>query len=374
VGGPLSGIRIVMMAGLGPGPFCGMVLGDLGADVIRVDRIDDVDQTEFVDRVVRRSQRSIAVDVKDARGAELVRTLVTRADAFVDVFRPGALERLGLGPDDLLARNARLIYARMTGYGQDGPMAAMAGHDINYLAMSGALHAIGTADSPVPPLNLVGDYGGGGMLLAVGLLSGILEARQSGKGQVLDVAMVDGAVTLMAPFYGLFAEGRWEDRRCANVLDGAAHYYRAYETSDGGHIAVGAMERPFYEELTRRMAVDVPQGDSPEAWAAHAEVMADRFREKTRAEWESEIVDAQTCATPVLSLREAPRHPHHEARGTFVEIEGVVQPSPSPRYSRTKPVAGVPALPGSHTDAVLAELGVDSARLAGVVRQRESAE
>jgi alpha-methylacyl-CoA racemase len=372
VGGPLSGIRIVMMAGLGPGPFCGMVLGDLGADVIRIDRIDDVDQTEFVDRVVRRSQRSIAVDVKDARGAELVRTLVTGADAFVDVFRPGALERLGLGPDDLLGRNARLIYARMTGYGQDGPMAPMAGHDINYLAMSGALHAIGTADSPVPPLNLVGDYGGGGMLLAVGLLSGILEARQSGKGQVVDVAMVDGAVTLMTPFYGLLAEGRWEDRRCANVLDGAAHYYRAYETSDGGHIAVGAMERPFYDELTRRMDLDVPQGDSPETWAAHAEVMAERFREKTRAEWERELVDPQTCATPVLSLSEAPLHPHHQARGTFVEIEGVLQPSPSPRYSRTKPMAGVPALPGAHTDAVLAEFGVDPARLAGLVRQRST--
>lgn len=374
MGGPLSGIRIVMMAGLGPGPFCGMLLGDLGADVIRIDRIEEVDQSEFVDRVVRRSQRSIAVNAKDARGAELVRTLVTGADAFVDVFRPGALERIGLGPEDLLARNSRLIYARMTGYGQDGPLAQMAGHDINYLAMSGALHAIGTAESPVPPLNLVGDYGGGGMLLAVGLLSGILEARQSGKGQVVDVAMVDGVVTLMAPFYGLFAEGRWEDRRCANVLDGAAHYYRAYETSDGGHIAVGAMERPFYDQLTRRMGIDVPQGDSPETWAAHAEVMAERFREKTRAEWEREIVDPQTCATPVLSLSEAPLHPHHQARGTFVEIDGVVQPSPSPRFSRTKPMPGVPALPGAHTDAVLAELGVDPAGLAGVVRQRESAD
>ncbi len=372
MGGPLSGLRIVMMAGLGPGPFCGMLLGDLGADVIRIDRIEEVEQTEFVDRVVRRSQRSIAVDVKDPRGAELVLTLVAGADAFVDVFRPGALERIGLGPDELLARNPRLIYARMTGYGQDGPLAQMAGHDINYLAMSGALHAIGTAESPVPPLNLVGDYGGGGMLLAVGLLSGVLEARQSGKGQVVDVAMVDGAVTLMAPFYGLLAEGRWEDRRCANVLDGAAHYYRAYETSDGGHIAVGAMERPFYDQLTRRMAIDVPQGDSPETWAAHGEVMAERFREKTRAEWEDEIVDPQTCATPVLSLSEAPLHPHHRARGTFVEIDGVVQPSPSPRFSRTKPMPGVPALPGAHTDAILAEFDVDPAGLSGVVRQRES--
>ena len=372
MGGPLSGLRIVMMGGLGPGPFCGMLLGDLGADVIRVDRIEEVDQTEFVDRVVRRSQRSIAVDVKDPRGAELVRTLVTGVDAFVDVFRPGVLERIGLGPDDLVARNPRLIYARMTGYGQDGPLAPMAGHDINYLAMSGALHAIGTAESPVPPLNLVGDYGGGAMLLAVGLLSGVLEARQSGVGQVVDVAMLDGAVTLMAVFYGLLAEGRWEDRRGANVLDGAAHYYRAYETADGGHIAVGALERPFYDHLTRKLSVDVPQDDSPEAWAAHAEVMSERFREKTRSEWEDEIVDSQTCATPVLSLREAPSHPHHLARGTFVEIDGVVQPSPAPRFSRTKPTAGVPALPGAHTDVVLSELGVDPAGLVGVVRQRES--
>jgi alpha-methylacyl-CoA racemase len=372
MGGPLSGLRIVMMGGLGPGPFCGMLLGDLGADVIRVDRIEEVDQTEFVDRVVRRSQRSIAVDVKDPRGAELVRTLVTGVDAFVDVFRPGVLERIGLGPDDLVARNPRLIYARMTGYGQDGPLAPMAGHDINYLAMSGALHAIGTAESPVPPLNLIGDYGGGAMLLAVGLLSGVLEARQSGVGQVVDVAMLDGAVTLMAVFYGLLAEGRWEDRRGANVLDGAAHYYRAYETADGGHIAVGALERPFYDHLTRKLSVDVPQDDSPEAWAAHAEVMSERFREKTRSEWEDEIVDSQTCATPVLSLREAPSHPHHLARGTFVEIDGVVQPSPAPRFSRTKPTAGVPALPGAHTDVVLSELGVDPAGLVGVVRQRES--
>jgi alpha-methylacyl-CoA racemase len=372
VAGPLSGVRIVMMGGLGPGPFCGMLLGDLGADVIRIDRVEEVDQSEFVDRVVRRSQRSIALDAKDPRGAELVRTLVAEADAFVDVFRPGVLERLGLGPDDLLARNPRLIYARMTGYGQEGPLAQMAGHDINYLAMSGALHAIGTAESPLPPLNLVGDYGGGAMLLAVGLLSGILEARSSGQGQVVDVAMVDGAVTLMAPFYGLLAEGRWEDRRGANVLDGAAHYYRAYETADGGHMAVGAMERPFYDELKRKLAVDVPQGDSAEEWAAHASVMAERFREKTRAEWEDEIVDRQTCATPVLSLSEAPRHPHHRARGTFVEIDGVVQPSPSPRFSRTQPVPGVPALPGAHTDAVLAELGVDPETLSGVVRQRAS--
>ena len=208
------------------------------------------------------------------------------------------------------------------------------------------------------------------MFLVTGILAALWERERSGRGQVVDVAMVDGAVTLMAPFYGLLAEGRWEDRRGANVLDGAAHYYRAYSTADGGHMAVGAMERPFYDELTRRLGVDVPQGESPEEWAAHAAVMAERFREKTRAEWEDEIVDRQTCATPVLSLSEAPQHPHHRARGTFVEIDGVVQPSPSPRFSRTQPVPGVPALPGAHTDAILAELGVDAEALSGVVRQR----
>jgi len=348
-----------------------MVLGDLGADVVRVDRLADADQTEFVDRVVRRSQRSIAVDVKDERGAELVRALAQRADGFVDVFRPGALERLGLGPDDLLARNPRLVYARMTGYGQDGPFAAMAGHDINYLAMAGALHAIGTPGAPVPPLNLVGDYGGGGMLLAVGLLSAILEARQSGLGQVVDVAMVDGAATLMGVFYGLFAESRWEDRRGANVLDGAAHYYRTYATADGEHVAVGAMEPQFYDELCRRLEVDVPQGSSPDEWAVHGEVMAARFREKTRAEWEAQLVHPQTCVTPVLGLAEAPHHPHHRARGTFLDIDGMVQPAPSPRFSRTAPAApGAPALPGAHTDAILAELGADATALAGAVRQR----
>lgn len=364
--GPLAGVRIVMMGGLGPGPFCGMLLGDLGADVVRVDRPGDVGRDDVIDRVVRRSQRSIAVDVKQDRGAELVRTLADGADAFVDVFRPGALERLGLGPDDLTARNPRLVYARMTGYGQDGPLAPMAGHDINYLALTGALHAVGT-----PPLNLVGDYGGGGMLLAVGLLSGILEARRSGRGQVVDVAMTDGVATLMGVFYGLLAEGRWEDRPGANLLDGAAHYYRTYETADGGHMAVGAMEPQFYAELCRRLDLDVPQGDGPDDWAAHAEVVAARFRERTRAEWEAELVHPQTCATPVLTMGEAPDHPHHRARGTFVVVDGVVQPAPAPRFSRTAPDApGPAALPGAHTAAILSELGVDIAPFHEVVRQR----
>ena len=323
------------------------------------------------DRVVRRSQRSIAVDIKDDRGAEIVRTLADSADAFVDVFRPGVLERLGLAPDALLARNPGLVYARMTGYGQQGPMSAMAGHDINYIAITGALHAIGPADSPVPPLNLVADYGGGGMLLAVGILSALLEARHSGKGQVVDVAMVDGVATLMTAFYGLFSGGQWQDRRAANVLDGAAHYYRTYETSDGRHMAVGAMEPQFYDELCLRLGVDLPQDDSPAAWAAHAEVMGARFREKTRDEWTDELAHFQTCVTPVLSLEESPHDPHHLARDTFFELEGVVQPAPAPRFSRSVPsTPTVPALPGAHTHGILGELGIDVEAVAAVVGQR----
>ena len=358
--GPLRGVRIVTMGGLGPGPFCGMLLGDLGADVVRIDMPRAVDGPLPIDYTVRRSQRSIALDVKDARGRAVLMQLVEDADAFVEVFRPGVAERLGIGPDDLIERNPRLVYARMTGYGQDGPYADRAGHDINYIALAGALHGIGTADAPVPPLNLVGDYGGGGMLLAVGLLSAILEARASGRGQVVDVAMVDGAAALMAPYYGMVAAGTWRDQRHDNVLDGAAHYYGVYETADGGHFAVGAMEPQFYAELCQRLGVDVPQDDGdPTAWAGHRAVLAARFREKSRADWERQLDTPGCCATPVLSLAEAPRHPHNVARGTFVEIDGVMQPAPVPRFSRTS--AETPtgsALPGDHTCDVLAGIGL----------------
>ena len=370
--GPLAGLRIVTMGGLGPGPFCGMLLGGLGADVVRVDRVAEVDQPPPIDTLMRRSQRSIAVDLKHPRGRDVVYALVDGADAFVDVYRPGAAERLGIGPDDLLTRNRRLVYARMTGWGQDGPYAQMAGHDINYIALSGALHAIGTEDTPVPPLNLLGDYGGGGMLLAVGLLGGILESRTSGEGQVVDVAMHDGAALLMTVFYGLLAEGRWEDRRHANVIDGAAHYYRTYGTADGAHVAVGAMEPQFYAELCARLGIDVPQDDTPEAWAAHGDTMAARFRSRTRAEWEEELVTPQSCASPVLSMAEAPEHPHARERGTFVTVDGVVQPAPAPRFSRTALAApSPPSLPGDHTRALLEELGLTAAALLddGVVRQ-----
>jgi alpha-methylacyl-CoA racemase len=366
VSGPLHGVRIVTMGGLGPGPFCGMLLGDLGADVVRIDIPRAVDGPLPIDYTVRRSQRSVALDVKEAAGRAILLQLVEDADAFVDVFRPGVAERLGIGPDDLHQRNPRLVYARMTGYGQDGPYADRAGHDINYIALAGALHGIGTPDEPVPPLNLVGDYGGGGMLLAVGLLSAILDARGSGQGQVVDVAMVDGAATLMAPYYGMVAAGTWRDRRHDNVLDGAAHYYGVYRTADDKHVAVGAMEKQFYAELCERLGVDVPQdANDPTAWDAHRTVLAARFREKTRTEWEEQLDSPGCCAAPVLSLAEAPRHPHNVARGTFVDVDGVVQPAPAPRFSRTapqKPTA--PALPGDHTRDILVGLGFDEEAIA----------
>jgi alpha-methylacyl-CoA racemase len=379
VSGPLNGVRIVMMGGLGPAPFCGMLLGDLGADVIRVDPLVGVDGPLPIDYTVRRSQRSLAANVKDPRGRDLVVRLVADADAFVDVYRPGVAERLGIGPDALQNHNRRLVYARMTGYGQDGPLAGHAGHDINYLALVGALHGIGTAESPIPPLNLVGDYGGGGMLLAVGLLSAILEARESGAGQVLDVAMVDGVATLLAPYFGMVPAGSWRDRRQDNLLDGAAHFYGAYATADGRHVAVGAMEPKFYAELCDRLGVDVPHDDDePAAWAAHRTVLAARFAEKSRDEWERLLDSPGCCATPVLSLSEAPRHPHLVARDTFIDVDGITQPAPAPRFSRTRPDApSSPSLPGNHTHALLREMGFDETAVtelvdAGVVAQSSS--
>lgn len=377
--GPLLGVRIVMMGGLGPAPFCGMLLGDLGAEVIRVDALSGVDGPLPIDYTVRRSQRSIAADVKDPRGRDLVHRLAAGADAFVDVYRPGVAERLGIGPDTLTERNPRLVYARMTGYGQDGPLAGHAGHDINYLALTGALHAIGTAESPVPPLNLIGDYGGGAMLLAVGLLSAILEARESGVGQVLDVAMVDGVAALLAPYFGMLSAGTWRDRREDNLLDGGAHFYGAYATADGGHIAVGAMEPKFYAELCDRLGVAVPHDDdAPAAWAAHRASLAACFAERSRDEWEQILDTPGCCATPVLSLTEAPRHPHHAARRTFVELDGITQPAPAPRFSRTRPAGPAsPSLPGDHTRAVLRDMGLDTNTItaledAGVVAQSSS--
>jgi len=347
-----------MMGGFGPSSFCGMLLGDLGAEIIRVDRVSEVDRERPIDAVLRRNQRSVALDMKAPGATEVLLSLVEDADGFVEVFRPGVAERMGIGPDVLLERNPRLVYARMTGWGQDGDYAQMAGHDINFIALSGALHAIGTAQEPVVPLNIVGDYGGGGMLLAVGLLSGILESRSSGEGQVLDVSMFDAAATLTAVFHGMLSDGRWVDERHANAVDGAAHYYRTYATADGEHFAVGALEPQFYAELCERLGVDVPQDVTTQGWAEHGEVMASRFAEKTRAEWEALLVTPQSCATPVLSFREAPLHPHSVSRTAFLEIDGAVQPAPAPRFSRTTlEVPAAPGLPGDDTAAILSSLG-----------------
>ena len=366
--GPLDGVRVVMMGGFGPAPFCGMLLADLGADVVRVDRVGEVDGERPIDALLRRSQRSIALDLKDPAARDVVYALGERADAFVEVYRPGVAERLGVGPDDLLARNPALVYARMTGWGQDGPYARMAGHDINYLALSGALGAIGTADTPVPPLNLLGDYGGGGMLLAVGLLSGILEARRSGEGQVIDVSMFDAAASLMTVFYGMLADGRWEDRRQANVVDGAAHYYRTYETADGKHMAVGALEPRFWAELLERVGLDA--GDLPaqldrDGWPVARERLAAVFRTRTRDQWCALLEGTDACVAPVLSLLEAPAHPHNQARATFVDVGGTPQPAPAPRFSRTPcPTPTPPPTPGEDDDQFLAAWGLAPGRVA----------
>jgi alpha-methylacyl-CoA racemase len=372
----LAGLRILMLGGIGPSPLCGAVLGGLGAEVIRVDRLAEVDVPPNAEHTVRRSQRSVAIDVKHEHGRDLVRRLAADVEAFVDVFRPGVAERLGIGPDDLLGTNPALVYARMTGWGQDGPYAHWAGHDINYIALTGALHAIGTEREPIAPLNLVGDYGGGAMFLAVGILSGVLQARQSGTGQVIDVAMVDGAALLMLPFFGMLPSGGWQDRRRANPLDGAAHYYGVYETADGRHFAVGAIEPQFYAELCARLEVDIPHDQFDDTnWSVHRAAMASRFREKTAAEWEVVVASAGSCAVPVLSLGEAPGHPHNVARHSFVTVDGVVQPAPAPRFSATPPVLPAsPSLPGGDTTAVLGELGLSDTEIdrlldAGIVRQ-----
>ncbi len=370
VSGPLRGVRIVTMGGLGPGPFCGMLLGDLGADVVRVDMPRAVDGPLPIDYTVRRSQRSIALDVKEAAGRAILLQLVESADAFIEVFRPGVAERLGIGPDDLHEVNPRLVYARMTGYGQDGPYADRAGHDINYIALAGALHGIGTADAPVPPLNLVGDYGGGGMLLAVGLLSAILDARTSQQGQVVDVAMVDGAATLMTPYYGMVAAGTWRDRRHANVLDGAAHYYGVYETADAKHVAVGAMEPQFYAELCQRLGVEVPQDENdPTAWAAHRAVLAravpredaGRMGATTQLAGMLRRTRAQPHRSAAAPSQRGPRHLHRDRRCRATRTGAAVLPDHAADTDRSR------AARRSHPRGARRGLGMDDEAIAGLL-------
>jgi alpha-methylacyl-CoA racemase len=379
--GPLQGVKVVEFAGIGPGPFCAMMLSDMGAEVVRIDRTPTgVSRAPDLFNpgrygILDRGRRSVGLDLKRPEAVEVALRIVQDSDALVEGMRPGVMERLGLGPDTCLARNPRLVYGRMTGWGQEGPLATRAGHDIDYIALTGALHAIGgPGTGPVPPLNLVGDFGGGGMLLAFGVVCGLLETRSSGRGQVVDAAMTDGAALLMAMVYGMKAMGRWSNERGTNLLDGGAHFYGTYECRDGRHVAVGAIEPKFYRELLGLCGAEtlaLRSQDDPDEWPALREDLGKLFRTRSRDEWCELLEGTDACVAPVLDLDEAPRHPHNRARGTFVEREGVVQPAPAPRFSRTAgEIQGPPARPGAHTEAVMTECGYDREEILALIEAR----
>ncbi len=368
--GPLSGIKIVELAGIGPSPYACMLLADAGAQIIRLDRPGHGAQPTdpWYDLMVR-SRPSVGVDLKHPEGKALALELIASADAVIEGYRPGVAERLGLGPEDAMAVNEALVYGRMTGWGQDGPLGPRAGHDINYIAISGALWPIGRAgERPVPPLNLVGDFGGGGMLLAFGMCAALLEAKVSGKGQVVDAAMVDGAASLMTMTFGFASAGMWKPERGTNILDTGAHFYEVYETSDAKYMAVGAIERKFYAELLDGLGLDpaeLPDQMDQGHWGEMKERFAAIFATKTRDEWTTIFEDRDACTTPVLAPHEAHLHRHNAARGTFVEVGEVIQPGPAPRFSKTpSAVTSQAAPPGAHTDAGLGAWGLDAARIA----------
>jgi alpha-methylacyl-CoA racemase len=362
--GPLAGIRILEIAGIGPGPFAAFMLADMGADIVKVDRAGAVrggDPSTPPGDTLQRGRRSVGVDLKSPEGVEVVLRLVEQADGLFEPFRPGVAERLGIGPDACLARNPKLVYGRMTGWGQEGPYAHTAGHDINYIALAGALAHIGRAgEAPVPPLNLVGDFGGGGMFLAFGMVCALLEAQRSGQGQVVDAAMVDGAASLMMMFHAFRAMGIFdEERRGTNLLDTGAHFYDVYETADAKYVSIGSIEPQFYAELLRLTGLDgedLPHQMDATQWGTMKERLAGIFRSRTRDEWCSIMEGTDVCFAPVLTMSEAARHPHNVARGTFIERDGIVQPAPAPRFSRTPgAVQRPPSHAGQHTDEVLGE-------------------
>ncbi|MER6333661.1 CaiB/BaiF CoA transferase family protein [Streptomyces sp. NPDC001034] len=355
--GPLGGVRVVELAGIGPGPFAAMLLADLGADVVRVDRpggpglgIDPAHD------ITNRNKRSIVVDLKSPDGAARVRDLAARADIILEGYRPGVAERLGVGPADCHARNPRLVYGRMTGWGQEGPLAARAGHDVSYIALTGALGMIGRpGEPPAVPANLLGDYAGGSLYLVVGVLAALHHARATGTGQVVDAAIVDGTAHLSAMIHGMLSAGAWQDRRAANLLDGGCPYYGTYETADGGYMAVGALEERFSAQFLRLLGLDdlLDARADLTRWPELRARITDRFRDRTREEWTALFADSDACVAPVLSLREAPRHPHLAARGTFTDHSGITQPAPAPRFSATPTAVRTgPALPGADTEAV----------------------
>lgn len=373
--GPLHGLRVIELASIGPGPMCAMLLADLGAEVVRIDRLEPSGLGVPVDTrfdVPGRGRRSIALDLKSDGGREAARRLIGSADVLIEGWRPGVAERLGLGPEDCHARHPGLVYGRMTGYGQTGPLAQTAGHDINYIALTGALHAIGGNDgqkAPVPPLNLVGDYGGGALYLAFGVLAALFERQRSGRGQVVDAAMVDGVGSLLALFHGLAAGGLWDaSQRAANLLDGGAPFYATYETADGGWLAVGALEPKFFAELAQRVGLDarfVQRQYDRRLWPEMREALATILRGRPRDEWTALFDGSDACVTPVLSMTEAAQHPQAQQRQAFVEVDGVVQPAPAPRFGRSRPGTPRPApAVGQHTRELLGEAGYSEAEIA----------
>lgn len=382
--GPLKGIKIIEMAGIGPGPFAGMLLSDLGAEVIRIDRASPALMSMGGNPadILGRGRKSLAVDLKNPAGVDTVLRLLEGADAVFEGFRPGVMEKLGLAPEVCLARNPRLVYARMTGWGQQGPLAHAAGHDINYIALTGALDCIGTADSgPVPPLNLVGDFGGGSMYLVMGLLAAIIEARSSGQGQVVDVAITDGVISLMSAIHGFQAMGIWQAGRAQNILDGAAHYYDTYQCADDKWVSVGSIEPQFYSLLIEKLELDTDAASGLEvqfdktAWPGLKAIIAERFRQKTRQEWCDIMEGSDICFAPVLDLDEAPQHPHNIARQSFCDVDGIRQAAPAPRFSRTPgAIQGPPVAEGSHTKEILRAAGLSDVEIdalceQGVVKQ-----
>ncbi len=363
--GPLTGIRILELGGIGPGPFAAMLLADMGAEVLRIDRIVPSDSGVNMDEkfnLLQRSRRSVAMDLKRPEAVAAVLKLVVNADALIEGFRPGVTERMGLGPDDCLAVNPRLVYGRMTGWGQDGPLAQAPGHDMNYIALTGALHSIGERGGrPVPPLNLAGDFGGGSLYLALGIVSAILECKTSSMGQVVDAAMVDGSASLMTLIYGMRAAGKWTDERGTNRLDSGAPWYSVYECKDGKFVALASNEPRFYQVTLELMGLadrDLPKQHDQESWPRMKELFAGIFKTKARDDWCALMAGKEVCFAPILSMGEAPDHPHLKARATFVEVDGVVQPAPAPRFGRTPgAIQGPAARVGQHTDEALADWG-----------------
>ncbi|MBI1338663.1 CoA transferase [bacterium] len=365
--GPLAGVRIVEFAGIGPAPFCGMLLADMGADVIRIDRKGAPSPPDLAGR----GKLAVALDLKRPEGVDAALQLIASADALIEGFRPGVMERLSLGPDQAFARNPKLVYGRMTGWGQHGPWSQMAGHDINYIALTGALHAMGRAGAPPsPPLNLVGDFGGGSLYLAFGVCAGIIQARASGRGQVVDCAMTDGAASLMTMFYGMRAAGLWTDQRDSNLLDGGAHFYDVYECADGKWLAVGAIEPQFHAVLVAGLGLaesDFPRRMDRAAWPGLSALIAERVRTRSRDDWMTVFEGTDACVAPVLSMEEAPRHPHNAARQTFIEAFGVTQPAPAPRFSVTPGrVQGPPPSPSSDPAVALEVWGFSESEIAAL--------